>query len=100
MSTMEPMLARVSCRRASFAEILPVRHAVLRPGLPLDTAKFPGDDAESTRHFGAFADGRAVACLSLMQNAHEQWNLQLRGMAVDAAWQRSGVGGALLKHAE
>ena len=88
-------------RRATLAEILPLRHAVLRPGLPREAAAFEGDDEATTRHFGAFTpSGEVVGCLSLVRRpwrgaeAH-----QLRGMATDPAHARSGVGRALLAHA-
>ncbi len=85
---------------ASAAQILALRHAILRPGLPQDVARFVGDDAADTRHFGAFVDDLNVGCLSLMQ---APWQgrpaLQLRGMAVASAWQGRGLGGRLLAFA-
>ena len=32
-------------------ETLDLRHVILRPGLPRETAIFPGDDAPTSRHF-------------------------------------------------
>jgi len=84
----------------SAAQILALRHAVLRPGLPQVAAHFAGDDAEDTRHFGAFVDELNVGCLSLMQAPFEgRPALQLRGMAIAADHQGRGVGGALLAFA-
>jgi predicted GNAT family N-acyltransferase len=89
-------------RRATLAEILDLRHAVLRPGLPVETAHFDGDDEPATRHFGAFlaGDGEPVGCLSLVQRPFEgepAW--QLRGMATRADRARTGIGRALLEYA-
>ena len=60
-------------RRAALAEVLPLRHAELRPGMPLAAATFPGDDDPATLHCGAFlaADGTAVGCVSLMPRARK-----------------------------
>jgi N-acetylglutamate synthase-like GNAT family acetyltransferase len=95
------MRRSLTLRRATLAEILDLRHAVLRPGLPLEAAAFEGDDEAATQHFGAFApSGEILGCLSLMRRpwrgaeAH-----QLRGMATHPAHARSGVGRALLAHA-
>ena len=81
-------------------EILPLRHAVLRPGFPERSAIFDGDDLESTQHFAAIANGQIVSCLSLY--AAEWTNKparQLRGMATTGNLQRRGIGRQLLSFA-
>ncbi len=91
----------VVIRGATLAEILPLRHAVLRPGRPRATAEFDGDDEPATRHLAAFCDGACVSCLTLMVRpiaGEPAW--QLRGMATRADCQRSGLGAALLRAAE
>lgn len=82
--------------------IRPLRHAVLRTGMPADTAIFEGDDEPATLHLAAIADGLIVGCVSVMRrtmpDAHaaaSQW--QLRGMATAPAWRGRGVGAALLR---
>lgn len=89
-------------RRATLAEIFQVRWDVLRPGTPRRAAEFPGDDAATTIHVGAFdADGRNVCCATGNLNewaGRPAW--QLRGMGVVAAWQRRGVGQAVLGELE
>jgi GNAT superfamily N-acetyltransferase len=88
-------------RRATLDEILALRHAELRPGLPLATARFDGDDAPDTWHVGAFEDGVAVACASFMRQPWEGAEAyQLRGMATRADRRRRGLGAALLRFAE
>jgi len=88
------------CRRATIHEILDLRHKVLRPGRPLETAEFPGDDQPGTRHFAAYDDGVTVVCLTLMQSIWEgsrAW--QLRGMATDVSVQGRGYGTELMRFA-
>jgi GNAT superfamily N-acetyltransferase len=91
--------ADLELRDAALDEILALRHAVLRPGLPLDAARFEGDDEPATRHFGAFprAGGAAVACVSCMRRPRkgaDAW--QVRGMATRADLTGRGIGRALL----
>jgi GNAT superfamily N-acetyltransferase len=91
----------LTLRLARLDEIIDLRHAVLRPGFPRDSAIFPGDDAATTRHFAAFLEHRVVGCLTLH---HSEWQNQpayhLRGMAIAADLQRQGVGRLLLNAAE
>jgi GNAT superfamily N-acetyltransferase len=80
--------------------ILPLRHRMLRAGLPLEMARFPGDDAAATLHFAAMADGEPVCCLTLMTadwDHRPAW--QLRGMATALEFQRRGIGRRLLSFA-
>ena len=84
-------------RRATMSEILELRHVVLRPGRPLESAIFDGDGDSGTMHFGAFVGRDNVGCATLVRRSFEgrsAW--QLRGMATAAAWQRRGVGSMLL----
>lgn len=94
-------LTQLRLSLATLDEILALRHAVLRPGLPRESAIFAGDHDADTRHFGAFIGDRNVGCASIMLNEHEgkaAW--QLRGMATDPAFQGAGVGAALLREVE
>jgi GNAT superfamily N-acetyltransferase len=92
---------QITFRRATLAEILPLRHAVLRPGLPLAEAAFEGDDEPTTRHFGAFLPaGENVGCLSLVRRPwRDEPAHQLRGMATAPAHARRGIGRGLLEMA-
>lgn len=88
-------------RVAAFDEIVELRHAVLRAGLPREMAVFPGDETATNWHFGAFLNGRSVGCASFHLNQWEgkpAW--QLRGMATDPALQGKGVGRELLAFSE
>jgi len=84
-------------RSGKTAEILALRHAILRAGLPPESAQFPGDDLPTTHHLVAETNARIIGCVTLMAS---QWQIetawQLRGMAVAADFQQRGVGSALL----
>jgi N-acetylglutamate synthase-like GNAT family acetyltransferase len=89
---------RVQFRRATAQEILELRHAVLRAGLPASEAVFEGDDAEQTFHIKAVDGEKIVGCATLMLNAFGgEPACQLRGMAVDPAYQRGGIGRTMLR---
>jgi GNAT superfamily N-acetyltransferase len=91
----------VVIRRAALNEILDLRHAVLRAGLPRATASFAGDDAPATLHFGAFLQERNIACATFHRNDYEgQPAWQLRGMATHPHYRGRGIGQAMLRHAE
>ena len=84
-------------RRASIEEIIDLRHAILRHGLPRETAIFPDDDAATARHYAAVANDTIVGCATLHMN---QWNgqsaWQLRGMATSPDFRGVGTGSALV----
>jgi predicted GNAT family N-acyltransferase len=122
-----PGTGSIVLTRVPVDRILALRHRVLRPGRPAETARFDGDDAPTTRHYGALvadtsapvagADapvaetcvlesdplpvpGTAVSCLTLLAstwNGNDAW--QLRGMATDERHRRTGLGSRLLAHA-
>lgn len=87
-------------RQITAAETVPLRHAVLRPGRPLETALFSGDDSASTTHFGAFRNGQLLCVASLFEaQLPEEPSvaaIQLRGMATAPEAQRTGLGRALV----
>jgi len=89
-------------RPISAEETLDLRHAILRAGRPRETAIFAGDDAQASRHFGAFRDGQLIGVATmhyvplLDQPDHEGSAFQLRGMATAEEARGHGVGSALL----
>jgi predicted GNAT family N-acyltransferase len=93
-------IATVEVRQVSAAETVPLRHAVLRPGRPVETALFAGDDLPSTTHFGAFRNGQLLCIASLFEAELPEepgvGAIQLRGMATAADSQRTGLGRALV----
>lgn len=93
--------AQILIRRCPFEELVDLRHAVLRQGMPREAAVFEGDAAPTSRHYGAFMGPAAVCCATLHQSAwdeHPAW--QLRGMATAPEFQRKGVGRALMGFVE
>jgi GNAT superfamily N-acetyltransferase len=94
-------------RRISAEETYPLRLAVLRPGRPPETARFAGDELETTSHWGAFSAApaggkgeRLVAIASLYAAPHPHSGLsgwQLRGMASDPTVRGQGFGRAVLE---
>jgi hypothetical protein len=90
--TSTPELARAQpefiIERLTAAETLPLRHAILRAGLPRETAIFPGDDAQTSRHFGAFSEGRLIGVATihfapLLDRPDFDPAYQVRGMAIE-----------------
>jgi GNAT superfamily N-acetyltransferase len=86
-------------RRASLGEIVDLRHAILRAGLPRDAAVFDGDNDATSRHYAAVmtATGQVVGCATVHLNTWQgepAW--QLRGMATDPAVRSTGIGRALM----
>ncbi len=84
--------------------VQPLRHRVLRPGLPFATAVWAGDQPPDSRHFAArTADGQVVGVASFYPQptplAPGELAWQLRGMAVEPALQGHGIGEAVLQGA-
>ncbi len=75
-----------------------LRYRVLREplGLPKSAATFTGDDALDALHLVAVAEsGAVIGCVTILSDGQDA--LQLRGMAVDEAYQGHGVGRAILE---
>ena len=88
-------------RPARWEEILDLRHAVLRHGLPREEAMFAGDDELTSRHCGAFCGDVAVGCATFHASQWEDepaW--QLRGMATLPDYRGKGIGRAVLDEME
>lgn len=92
----------VRVRRAGAGDVVDLRHAILRAGLPRETAVFENDDNPESRHVVAVdADGRTVGCATFHFTTWDggpAW--QLRGMATDPAFRGTGLGKAMLAFAE
>jgi GNAT superfamily N-acetyltransferase len=88
--------------RVHAERIIDLRHRVLRAGLPIESARFEGDDEPGTIHLAAIDQtDRVVGCASLVRRPWlDQPAWQLRGMAVESELRRSGVGLALLQEIE
>src|SRR4051794_19747723 len=92
----------VVVRRATVEEIMPLRHAVLRPGYPPEASHYAEDDVAV--HVGAWEEATLVGCATVFADpwvgppvVADAW--RLRGMAVDTSRQGSGVGTQVLDEA-
>jgi GNAT superfamily N-acetyltransferase len=88
--------------RITAEETIPLRHPILRSGLSRATAIFPGDEAKSSLHFGAFADGQLVGVATLhfvplLDQPDFDPAYQLRGMATAPEMRGRGAGSALVE---
>lgn len=90
----------IEVRLITAAETLPLRMSVLRPNRPVEVAKFPEDDFATTRHFGAFRDGKLLGIATLLRAELPaqpgELALQLRGMATAPEVRGEGFGRALI----
>ena len=79
--------------------VLPLRAAVLRPGLSVDLARYEQDADPATVQLAAFdPDGAVVGCSTWSPDSWNQlpaW--RLRGMATAPSARRQGVGARLLQ---
>jgi predicted GNAT family N-acyltransferase len=82
-------------------DVVSLRARVLRPGQPIDAARYDIDADATTVHVAArAADGQVVSCATVFPeplDGEPAW--RLRGMATDPAWRGRGVGSAVLARA-
>lgn len=82
-------------------DVIPLRHVVLRPGKPLASCYFDGDDAPTTRHFAWVKDGHVQSVATVMNVRKtvddECIPYQLRGMATSPELAGTGIGSAFLQ---
>ncbi len=90
-------------RAIEAAQTRALRSAILRPNRPPEDSIYPSDDARDALHLGTFDGDKIVGIASIYR---ESWPLdanfkayRLRGMAVDPAFQRRGIGAALVREA-
>jgi predicted GNAT family N-acyltransferase len=79
--------------------IVPTRHEVLRPGLPVETALYPEDDRPGIFHLAyRQPDGTIIACVTFFpDDLRGQPAWRFRGMATLEQHRNTGVGGKLLE---
>ena len=94
----------IDVRKIDALETFAVRHPVLRPGKPITSCHFDGDDLESTQHFGLFENNILVGVISLFEVANPAFRApmqtQIRGIAVLENHRKKGFGETLIKHVE
>lgn|SRR5690606_39037396 len=95
----------MNIREISAKETLALRHEILRPGSAISACIFEGDEAPSTRHFGAIDDeSNIVGIVSVYRKGCPAIPLenvyQLRAMATSPRCRGQGVGRLLLRAVE
>jgi len=86
--------------RTTVDQILDLRQRILRAGLPVDAARFYGDDHPYAAHFSVVHNASVIGCATVTREALEnQPGWRLRGMAVEDGFQNQGIGAALLRAA-
>jgi len=94
----------IEIKKITAFETIIVRHPVLRPGRPIESCHFDGDDMPTTSHFGLFLENQLAGVISVfkIQNKlfSEENQYQIRGMAVLSEFQKKGFGEQLLQYCE
>lgn len=89
--------------RISAKDTLDIRQKMLRPTLPKEEVRFPGDDDEQTFHLGGFIDSKLASVASFYFERNPEFNepyqFRLRGMATLSENQGQGLSSELLKMA-
>jgi GNAT superfamily N-acetyltransferase len=94
-------MSQIIIRLTEVEPIIDLRWRILRAGLERASARFEGDSEPATHHLIALENDRIVGCATILQRPWENspaW--QLRGMAVEPATQRRGIGRLLVERAE
>lgn len=85
-------------------ETFTVRQPVLRPGKPIESCHFDGDNLLTTKHFGYYLKDKLTGIISLFENCNASFDtkkqFQIRGMAILEDYQKKGIGAILVLHTE
>lgn len=104
---MDDLRAQLTIREVDLSTIGPFRHAILRPGEPLDRTQHDGDFGSYTRHYIAYTSEtseHAIGCASYAlrrydgQTEYDAWHFYELG--IDPAFRRRGLGRILVAHGE
>ncbi|ESU23280.1 acetyltransferase [Flavobacterium enshiense DK69] len=91
-------------RQIEAEDTFSVRQPILRPGKPIESCHFEGDNLGTTAHFGLSENEELLAVVSLFKKNYPNCSIenqfQMRGMAVLENYQRMGFGEQLVKKAE
>jgi GNAT superfamily N-acetyltransferase len=93
-----------SIKQIPSSETFAVRLPVLRPGKPIESCIFEGDDLPTTVHFGIYENDVIVGVTSIFEASSDliegENQFQMRGMAVLDSHQKKGLGDRLVQAAE
>lgn len=93
-----------SIKQITSQETFAVRLPVLRPGKPVESCIFDGDDLTTTAHFGIYDNETIVGVTSIFKTStpllSQNNQFQLRGMAILDSHQKKGLGQQLVQEAE
>lgn len=89
------------------SQTYPLRQQLLRPGFSIEACRFPEDDLDSSRHFGAYQDGQLVGIVTVLRlaepelsgvdvNNKQRHSWQIRAMATLPAVRGKGYAAALI----
>ncbi|PHS05803.1 MAG: hypothetical protein COA88_11625 [Kordia sp.] len=91
----------VNVKEISTEETIAIRHQVLRQGKPIESCSFEGDNLATTFHLGLYYYGELIGVATFIKNAHHDFNenfqFQLRGMAILQQFQGKRLGNVLLE---
>lgn len=94
----------LSIKKITTSETYLVRQEVLRTGKPIETCYFNGDNDTTTSHFGLFENDKIIGVVSVFQANcslfKDDFQFQIRGMAILEKYQNKGLGEQLLIAAE
>lgn len=83
-------------------DTIPIRHAVLRKGKPIEACPIPEDDLKSTYHFGLFYKNQLIGVSTFVVDHSKYFNedsqYRLRAMGILDEFQGLGFGKHLLQH--
>lgn len=98
------MNSHSSIRSVSTRETLPLRQKILKPFLTLEECINPGDDDESTHHFGLFLGDELISVATFIAEEHPHLSAastyRLRGMATASKFAGQGFGSQLFQYGE
>jgi len=92
---------KATLKKITALEARPHRQAILRPGQPVETVIYKGDDAPSSAHFALLIDDEILAIATLVQDTFplngEKNAWRMRGVATYPHAQKRGYGSMLIQ---
>ncbi len=96
------MIASALAKKISSADVLSLRHLILKPHLTIEQCVLPEDELTTTFHIGIFYFEKLVSVATFMLQSHPHFSARfpyrLRGMATAEKFQRQGFGALALQN--